>query len=360
MNLRPPTPEDTGALLAFFLRVPDGERTFFKERAVDRETVEAWVHAPGRRAIAIDGDAVVGHVAVVPLPGLVGSRRRAAADRRPRAARPGHRPAARSPRGAGGGRARRAQTGRRGGGRAGRHGGHVRGARLPRGGPAARSCARPRREPSGSDRACAFARGAIGVDDRRRDRRGAAMTDVRIEGLKIRIRDIGDGPPVLLINGLGAPTTWWATLEAASARATADLVRRARRRPLRDPAAAGGRGRTGVDRGRRARRVRRRARGRSRLLAGRHGRAGIRDHTAGARAAARPRGDELRPRRRPRRPWCTCSTSRRRCATCPRRCSSARPAACSAAARARIRSSGNATSSGGSPTRRTSSATCCR
>ncbi len=39
------------------------------------------------------------------------------------------------------------------------------------------------------------------------------MTDVRIEGLKIRVRDVGDGPPVLLINGLGAPTSWWATLE---------------------------------------------------------------------------------------------------------------------------------------------------
>lgn len=39
------------------------------------------------------------------------------------------------------------------------------------------------------------------------------MTDVRIDGLKIRIRDVGDGPPVLLINGLGAPTSWWATLE---------------------------------------------------------------------------------------------------------------------------------------------------
>jgi poly(3-hydroxyoctanoate) depolymerase len=40
------------------------------------------------------------------------------------------------------------------------------------------------------------------------------MTDVRIDGLKIRIRDTGDGPPVLLINGLGAPTSWWATLES--------------------------------------------------------------------------------------------------------------------------------------------------
>ena len=69
MNLRPPIPEDTDALLAFFERVPDGERTFFKERAVDREAVAAWVRAPGCRVIAVDGDAVVGHVAVVPLPG---------------------------------------------------------------------------------------------------------------------------------------------------------------------------------------------------------------------------------------------------------------------------------------------------
>ncbi len=69
MNLRPPTPEDTDALLAFFLRVPDGERTFFKERAVDYPTVATWVDAPGRRAIAVDGEIVVGHVAVVPLPG---------------------------------------------------------------------------------------------------------------------------------------------------------------------------------------------------------------------------------------------------------------------------------------------------
>jgi poly(3-hydroxyoctanoate) depolymerase len=37
--------------------------------------------------------------------------------------------------------------------------------------------------------------------------------DVRIAGLRIRIREVGDGPPVLLLNGLGAPNAWWATLE---------------------------------------------------------------------------------------------------------------------------------------------------
>jgi poly(3-hydroxyoctanoate) depolymerase len=38
--------------------------------------------------------------------------------------------------------------------------------------------------------------------------------DVRIEGLRIRVRDVGTGPALLLINGLGAPTSWWGTLEA--------------------------------------------------------------------------------------------------------------------------------------------------
>jgi L-amino acid N-acyltransferase YncA len=72
MNLRPPTHEDIDGLLEFFQRVPDGERTFFRERVVDRGSVSAWVapDAPGRRAIAVDDDGtVVGQVAVVPLPG---------------------------------------------------------------------------------------------------------------------------------------------------------------------------------------------------------------------------------------------------------------------------------------------------
>jgi L-amino acid N-acyltransferase YncA len=70
--VRAPTPGDTEALLAFFLRVPDGERSFFKEQRVDRETVAAWLapEAGGRRAIAVDDEGrVVGQVAVVPLQG---------------------------------------------------------------------------------------------------------------------------------------------------------------------------------------------------------------------------------------------------------------------------------------------------
>ena len=37
--------------------------------------------------------------------------------------------------------------------------------------------------------------------------------DVRIAGLKIHIREVGEGQPLLLLNGLGAPTAWWSTLE---------------------------------------------------------------------------------------------------------------------------------------------------
>ena len=36
---------------------------------------------------------------------------------------------------------------------------------------------------------------------------------MRIAGLRIRVREVGEGPPVLLLNGLGAPNAWWATLE---------------------------------------------------------------------------------------------------------------------------------------------------
>jgi pimeloyl-ACP methyl ester carboxylesterase len=37
--------------------------------------------------------------------------------------------------------------------------------------------------------------------------------DVRISGLRIHIREVGEGRPLLLLNGLGAPTAWWSTLE---------------------------------------------------------------------------------------------------------------------------------------------------
>ena len=71
MEIREPTPADLDALLAFFARVPESERTFFKEAVLDRATVEGWLTAQrGRRALAVGDDgSVIGYVAVVRLSG---------------------------------------------------------------------------------------------------------------------------------------------------------------------------------------------------------------------------------------------------------------------------------------------------
>ena len=47
MNLRPPSPDDIDALLAFFLRVPEGERTFFKEPCSTARPSRPGSHRPG-------------------------------------------------------------------------------------------------------------------------------------------------------------------------------------------------------------------------------------------------------------------------------------------------------------------------
>jgi ribosomal protein S18 acetylase RimI-like enzyme len=66
---------DATAVVAFFARVPEGDRTFFKEDVLDHDAVAEWVrHERGRRWVATDSDGgdphrVVGYVAVVPLIG---------------------------------------------------------------------------------------------------------------------------------------------------------------------------------------------------------------------------------------------------------------------------------------------------
>jgi ribosomal protein S18 acetylase RimI-like enzyme len=73
MDIRRPEPHDVEAALAFFGRVPEGERTFFRERVLDGATVAAWFAGdPGRRGLAVDAGEVIGYVAVVPLPGWSG------------------------------------------------------------------------------------------------------------------------------------------------------------------------------------------------------------------------------------------------------------------------------------------------
>jgi len=71
VDVQPAGAEHLDRLLAFFERVPPGERAFFKEPVLDRASVERWLSpdAPGRRSVAVRGDEVVGYVAVIPLLG---------------------------------------------------------------------------------------------------------------------------------------------------------------------------------------------------------------------------------------------------------------------------------------------------
>jgi RimJ/RimL family protein N-acetyltransferase len=71
MQIHEPTAADLDGLLQFFERVPESERTFFKEPVLDRATVEGWLTAErGRRGLALaDDGSVVGYVAIVRLSG---------------------------------------------------------------------------------------------------------------------------------------------------------------------------------------------------------------------------------------------------------------------------------------------------
>lgn len=60
------------ALLRFFADLPEGDRTFIREDVTDPDVVRGWAGGgtPGlRRWVAVDGDRVVGYVAVLRLAG---------------------------------------------------------------------------------------------------------------------------------------------------------------------------------------------------------------------------------------------------------------------------------------------------
>jgi ribosomal protein S18 acetylase RimI-like enzyme len=69
VEIRPIQTDDRRAMELFLQRIPEGDRTFFKENVDDPEVVDAWVRPGAARSIAVDGDAVIGYVAVVPLQG---------------------------------------------------------------------------------------------------------------------------------------------------------------------------------------------------------------------------------------------------------------------------------------------------
>src|SRR5881628_183339 len=71
MEIRALEARDQQAVERFLERIPEGDRTFFKEDVDDPAVRAAWVRPGTRdvRLLAVDGDAVVGYGALVPLQG---------------------------------------------------------------------------------------------------------------------------------------------------------------------------------------------------------------------------------------------------------------------------------------------------
>jgi ribosomal protein S18 acetylase RimI-like enzyme len=69
MEFRPIAPGDEPALVRFFARIPDADRTFLKEDVEDPQVLAEWSRPGAARGIALDGGEVVGSVAIVPLHG---------------------------------------------------------------------------------------------------------------------------------------------------------------------------------------------------------------------------------------------------------------------------------------------------
>ena len=68
-EIRKVRPDDEPAVERFLTRIPEGDRTFFKEDVTDPAVLEAWTKPGAGRSVALEGDEVVGSVALVPLTG---------------------------------------------------------------------------------------------------------------------------------------------------------------------------------------------------------------------------------------------------------------------------------------------------
>jgi L-amino acid N-acyltransferase YncA len=69
MEIRQLEERDQPAIERFIARIPEGDRTFFKEDVADPEVVRAWARAGAARLFAVEDGAVIGSAAVVPLHG---------------------------------------------------------------------------------------------------------------------------------------------------------------------------------------------------------------------------------------------------------------------------------------------------
>ena len=69
MEIRDLRATDQDAVERFVARVPEGDRTFFKEDVEAPGVVDAWARPGTARAVAVEDGEVIGYVAVVPLHG---------------------------------------------------------------------------------------------------------------------------------------------------------------------------------------------------------------------------------------------------------------------------------------------------
>ncbi|HEY2936342.1 MAG TPA: GNAT family N-acetyltransferase [Gaiellaceae bacterium] len=69
MEIRQLEARDEAAVDRFLDRIPEGDRTFFKEDVDEPEVRAAWFRPGTARLLAVEEDAVIGYVAVVPLQG---------------------------------------------------------------------------------------------------------------------------------------------------------------------------------------------------------------------------------------------------------------------------------------------------
>jgi L-amino acid N-acyltransferase YncA len=67
MEIRRLETGDEVALMRFVSRIPEGDRTFFKENVLDTEVVAAWVQHSEARSLAVEDGEILGTVTVVPL-----------------------------------------------------------------------------------------------------------------------------------------------------------------------------------------------------------------------------------------------------------------------------------------------------
>jgi ribosomal protein S18 acetylase RimI-like enzyme len=69
MEIRQLETRDEAAVDRFLDRIPEGDRTFFKEDVDEPEVRAAWFRPGTARLLAVEEDDVIGYVAVVPLQG---------------------------------------------------------------------------------------------------------------------------------------------------------------------------------------------------------------------------------------------------------------------------------------------------